>query len=228
MQAEAWSAGFAYKMTNGPALELAAFAPSTTNVGLSSLSKSSSIPMPWRNWSPGGAPSKSGLRVRPAASSEAQLPLPGVLDDLAGLAELTVPLASLRVVTSAAEGSLTLLNMVPAASELEKRGSRTRLGLVLWEKNSGDVTAGCFCGRGGVLNSLRSILDGGGGPARGFFAGGRAKRSLLGATSLRTRFPCVLVLFLCSCCGAGGEETEPGPADGRRREEGWSVYKCRD
>lgn len=79
--------------------------------------------------------------MRPAASSEAQLPLPGVLDDLAGLAELTVPLASLRVVTSAAEGSLTLLNMVPAASELEKRGSRTRLGLVLWEKNSGDVFA---------------------------------------------------------------------------------------
>lgn len=85
----------------------------------------------------------SGLLVKPEASREVQLPLPGVLEDLAGLTELTVPLASLRVVTSAADGSLTLLNMVPAASELEKRGSRTKGGLALWEKNSGDVTMGC-------------------------------------------------------------------------------------
>jgi hypothetical protein len=62
---------------------------------------------------------------------EAQLPLPGVLNDLAGLAELTVPLASLSVVTSVADGSLTLLSIVPAASEPEKFRGRTDADLLL-------------------------------------------------------------------------------------------------
>lgn len=53
----------------------------------------------------------SGLRLNVAASIEDQLP--GVLDDLAGLAALTVPRASFRVVTSAP--SRIVLNIVVAS-----------------------------------------------------------------------------------------------------------------
>ena len=70
--------------------------------------------------------------------------LPGVLEERAGLVELTVPRASFSVVTSAE--SLTLFNMVPTASEPEKLGGRVMGAFGLCEKNSGEVTPSALKG----------------------------------------------------------------------------------
>ena len=168
MPSDTWSAGLAYSTVKAGVEALNAFEPSTMKVGRSSLSSSSMIPIPCRNCCAGEDAWLSGLLARVAASIDDQLP--GVLDDLAGLAELTVPRASLSVVTSAE--SRTLLNMVPTASGPEKLGGLVTRGFCLCEKNNGEVTLSILGGIAGFANSPRSILRGGAARVRDFFVGG--------------------------------------------------------
>ncbi|EEY21112.1 predicted protein [Verticillium alfalfae VaMs.102] len=106
---------------------------------------------------------------------EDQLPLPDVLPERAGLAELTWPRGSLTVRTSFS--SRRRARSAAAASVGGRNGARLDMGLGEFEKNKGEVTPSLFSSARaaaavGVLGTPeRSMARGGSRRVRGFFSG---------------------------------------------------------
>ena len=133
----------------------------------------------------------SGLRDGADMSMD-EPQLPGVLPDLAGLAELTLARGSFKVVTDPA-GSCPRDNMLAAVSAVAKLGGRASCLVAELEKKRGDRApsprrlledAGTTAGR---FPEGNSTLRGGEAPVRAFLTG-EVSMALPGLTCLDDRF----------------------------------------